>query len=65
MIDKVKIQQFIDKARLAPDNFTPDGDPVSHMIEADVWIDAIESGEVLTFEDFKTFLVTFDEAIID
>ena len=59
MVNKAKIQKFTDIAMANPDN-SPDGYPLSNMIEFDVWIQSILSGELFTYEDFKA---TFDEVI--
>jgi hypothetical protein len=55
MVNKAKIQKFTDIAMANPDN-SLDG----YMIESDVWIQSILSGELFTYEDFKA---TFDEVI--
>jgi len=59
MVNKAKIQKLTDIAMANPDN-SLDGYPVSNMIESDVWIQSILSGELFTYEDFKA---TFDEVI--
>ena len=59
MVNKAKIQKLTDIAMANPDN-SFNGYPISNMIEFDVWIQSILSGELFTYEDFK---VTFDEVI--
>lgn len=59
MVNKAKIQKLTDIAMANPDN-SPDGYPISNMIEFDVWIQSVLSGELFTYEDFKA---TFDEVI--